>query len=101
MEVKQMTGRIMTELAAHRALTRLEHARAAGLRIAWMRRQANVSRAELGAYVGVSPSTIARIEHGKRAVRPTERIAIARALGASLAVFIVANGDGNGNGGAR
>jgi transcriptional regulator with XRE-family HTH domain len=93
-----MTGSsIMTERAAERALRNLETARAAGRRVAWMREQAHVSQAELAAYIGVSSSTVARIESDERAVRPKERIAIARALGTSLAVFVVVNSNENGS----
>ena len=46
---------------------------------------AGISQRELAAYVGVSKSTVCRVEHGERALLDSERIAISRALGVSLA----------------
>ena len=88
---------IMTESVVARAMLRHEQARAAGLRLAWMRETAGVSRADLAAYVGVSPRTLGRVEAGERVMRPRERILAAKALGGSLATFIVSSSNGNGS----
>jgi DNA-binding XRE family transcriptional regulator len=87
-------GPILTARAADRALRAHLNARAAGRRLAWMREQAGVSQRELAIYLGVSQSTIARVEAGERALHPHERILAARALGASLATFVVASSNG-------
>ena len=88
-------GPILTARQADRALRAYLDARAAGRRLAWMREQAGVSQADLAVYLGVSPRTIARVETGERALSARERILAAKALGASLATFVVVS---NGNG---
>jgi transcriptional regulator with XRE-family HTH domain len=81
------TAPIMTAVAADRAMRAYLDARTTGRRLAWAREASGISQAELGAYIGVSQATICRIEHGERAVRPTERAACARALGCSIATL--------------
>jgi DNA-binding XRE family transcriptional regulator len=88
---------ILTARAADRALRAHQDSRAAGLKLAWMREQAGVSQRELAAYIGTSRTTLRRVEAGERALRPHERVLAAKALGASLATFVVvSNGNGNG-----
>jgi DNA-binding XRE family transcriptional regulator len=74
---------IMTQRAADRAMRRYLDARVTGRRLAWAREAAHVSQVELAAYIGVSQTTVSRVEHGERALRPAERAAAARALGRS------------------
>lgn len=99
-----MSTMIGTAAAADQALRAYLDARTAGRRLAWAREASHVSQAELAAYVGVSPATVRRIEHGERAMRPAERAACARALGCSIATLTMpaialppaSNGNGNG-----
>jgi DNA-binding XRE family transcriptional regulator len=96
------TAPILAGRAADRALRLYLDARAAGRRLAWAREATGISQAELAAYVGVSQATISRVEHGERAMRPTERAAAARALGCSIATLampaIALPAASNGNG---
>jgi len=94
---------IMTARAADAALRRYLDARVAGARLSWARAEAHLSRSELGAYAGMSPSTIHRIETGERRMTPAERAVISRALGVGLATLAIpaielgpASSNGNG-----
>jgi transcriptional regulator with XRE-family HTH domain len=87
---------ILTERALDVALRRHLDARDTGRRVRSMREAANVSQSELAAYVGVSAGTIYNIEHGRRAVLPAERAAIARALGVSIAMMTITSSNGTG-----
>jgi transcriptional regulator with XRE-family HTH domain len=93
---------MMTAAAADKALRQYLDARTTGRRLAWAREATGISQAELAAYVGVSQATISRVEHGERAMKPTERAACARALGCSIATLampaIALPAASNGNG---
>ncbi len=80
-------GPILTARAADIAQRRFLDARVTGRRLAWSREAAGIGQAELAAYIGVSSSTIRRVESGERVLRPPERVAAARALGTSIATF--------------
>jgi ribosome-binding protein aMBF1 (putative translation factor) len=85
---------ILTERAAHVALARYHEAVKTGRRIKLARESAELSRAELAAYVLLSETTLARVERGERTVSGRERAAIARGLGVSIGFLSAANGNG-------
>ena len=91
------TPRILTARAVEVALRHHRDSRTTGRRVAWSREAAGISQAELAAYVGVSPTTIRRVEHGERGLTPAERVSTARALGCSIAT-LTASSNGNGGG---
>jgi transcriptional regulator with XRE-family HTH domain len=78
---------VMVERAASRALNRHLQARVIGQRLSWSREAAGVSQRELADYLGCSRTTISFVESGRRALRPAERVAAARALGTSIALL--------------
>ena len=72
---------ILTKRAVGVALRRHQHALAAGEAVRAYRARLGIRQDELAARVGLSKSTLSRIELGERTVRPAERPVFARALG--------------------
>ena len=87
---------ILAERAATSALERYLEARATGRRLGWSREAAGVTQQELAGYLGVSATTIRRIEHGQRTITPAERVTITRALGCSIATLTASSSNGHG-----
>jgi transcriptional regulator with XRE-family HTH domain len=91
----QRFSHILTERAVDISMDRFLTSREVGRRVRWAREQARLTRAELAAYVGVSESTLQNVEHGRRWLKPSERAAIARAIGCSISLLSVTpNGNG-------
>ena len=87
---------IMAERAAHSALSAWYAALATGERVKWAREQAGLSRHELAEFACMSPTTLARVENGKRTLVSRERAALARGIGVSIGFLTVGSSNGNG-----
>lgn len=65
-----------------------EVARAVGESVRWHRRAAEITQEQLGAEIGVSASSIIRLEQGARAASIEEVIAIAVVIGVPLRALL-------------
>jgi transcriptional regulator with XRE-family HTH domain len=95
--ISTSTG-ILTARAVGVAFDRWNNARTVGKRARWAREQAGLTRREVAEFCGLSSRTLHRIESGERAASGGERVAIARAVGTSIAFLAVDGTNNNGRG---